>query len=199
MILKNLGALCKRAGCFNLLDDMTEDGEIRGQWLGEGTALYLVTGLPQLHEENLVRMFDITEKQKKKLLFSLGPLPESLNFENVIKEESVIEDNLPLLCVGRYTVKPILTKKGIVFLDADLFSPLRDTLDVLELWERCTDTGRVYFTVKLGFIVVAVLVPLDILDEDFVRHMELIAKESRAALKAKADTVQPGREEQVML
>ena len=80
MKLKTLAALCKKKGIFKLCDKSGADGETIEQWLGTTTALYPLSGIPQLTEENLIALFDITQKQRGKMIIRHEKLPEVLNF-----------------------------------------------------------------------------------------------------------------------
>jgi hypothetical protein len=185
MKLKTLGALCKSKGVFSLLDDITEGGEIRGQWLGMNDALYLLTGLPYLTEENLITMFDITEKQREKILFFAGPLPEHLNFENSAPGEILLDrEGMTFFCGGR-SVRPLFAQNGVEFIDDDLMSPFANIADKVELFERHTAGGGTCFAVKFGLLIAAVIMPLGIIDEAFVECIEALARGCRDSLDRK--------------
>jgi hypothetical protein len=189
MKLKALGALCKQRCVFCLYDDIAPDGEIMGQWLGTDGALYSLTGLPYLTAENLIRMFDITKKQEENLVFRSGPLRESSYFENTVPGEILIERNALSIVRGGYTLMPLFTESDIEFIDTELFAPVRDILDEVEIYERRA-AHTVYFAVKLGFMVTAVLLPVRAIDEAFVEQAEELARRCRAALKRKARNVE---------
>lgn len=82
MKLKKVLSICKANGFYYLYDRIDRSGEIT-QWLGDGYALYPLDGLPILDEESFCAVFDITGKQREKILFRHERLPEHLNVEDV--------------------------------------------------------------------------------------------------------------------
>jgi hypothetical protein len=82
MKLKKVLSICKANGLYYLYDRIDRSGEIT-QWLGDACALYPLDGLPILDEESFCAVFDITGKQREKILFRHERLPEHLNVEDV--------------------------------------------------------------------------------------------------------------------
>ena len=68
MKLKKVLSICKTNGLYYLYDRIDRSGEIT-QWLGDACALYPLDGLPILDEESFCAVFDITGKQREKILF----------------------------------------------------------------------------------------------------------------------------------
>lgn len=87
MKLKKVLSICKTNGLYYLYDRIDRSGEIT-QWLGDGYALYPLDGLPILDEESFCAVFDITGKQREKILFRHERLPEHLNVEDVAAAET---------------------------------------------------------------------------------------------------------------
>lgn len=82
MKLKKVLSILKANGLYYLYDRIDRSGEIT-QWLGDGYAIYPLDGLPILDEESFCAVFDITGKQREKILFRHERLPEHLNVEDV--------------------------------------------------------------------------------------------------------------------
>ena len=76
MKLKKVLSICKANGLYYLYDRIDRSGEIT-QWLGDGYALYPLDGLPILDEESFCAVFDITGKQREKILFRHERLPRT--------------------------------------------------------------------------------------------------------------------------
>ena len=75
MKVKKIGALCKSMGVCLLYDELTEEGEIRRQWISNGNALWPVSGLPMLSEANLSTLFDFSESAVEKMKIAEKELP----------------------------------------------------------------------------------------------------------------------------
>ena len=183
MKLKTLAGMCKREGAFYLYDRADpESGEITEQWLGTAGAVYPLPALPYLTENHLAALFDITKKQRENIHFRHEPLPEWINFSDADPSEVLLDREKITLGYGARIVRPLMTRDGLEFIDNDFLVPIADVADGLELYERHADGGQVYFVAKLGFMVVAVFMPLSLIEERFVENMETLAEKCRAAL-----------------
>ncbi len=60
--------------------------------VGDGYALYPLDGLPILDEESFCAVFDITGKQREKILFRHERLPEHLNVEDVAAGDKLVRE-----------------------------------------------------------------------------------------------------------
>lgn len=185
MKLKTLAAMCKREGAYCLYDRVNQDGEIVEQWLGTRGAVFPLCGLHYLTEENLIALFDITEKQRESLYFHHSQLHASINFDHTDAGEILLDREKCTLGYSGRVVRPLLTRGGLEFVDNDYLSPLADVAEMLELYERHTEDGGVYFAAKTGLMIAGVIMPLNILEEKFVENIETLARKSRVALDLK--------------
>jgi len=185
MKIKVLANLCKRTRVYRLYDRVTDEGELIEQWLGTNAAIYPLFGVPYLTTENLAALFDITEKQAEKMHFSHTQLPASINVEDVLQGETMLDKEAMTLGYGGRVVRPLVTRGGLEFIDNELLSPLSDVADVLELYERRTDEGGVYFAAKAGLMITGVIMPLNIIELKLVESTEALALKLRAAFDVK--------------
>lgn len=185
MKIKTLAAICKKAGVFCLYDRITPDGEVAEQWLGNHGAVYPLFGLPYLQESNIYTMFDFTDKQQEKIYFRHDRLPEGINFEDVDANESILDrEKLTIGYAGRI-LRPLQTRRGLVFIDVEQLSPLADMADTLELYERQTPSGGTYIAAKSGFMLLGVVMPYNIIEKGFVEQLETLSRKCRVALDEK--------------
>lgn len=188
MKLKTLAALCRKAGVFYLYDRITPDGEVAEQWLGDGGAVFPLYGLPHMQENNLFTLFDITDKQREKIFFRHERLPEVINFGDMDANESMLDrEKLTIGHAGR-VLRPLQTRRGLVFIDVAQLSPLADLADTLELYERQTESGGTYIVAKSGFMLMGVVMPYNIIEKGFVEQVETLARQCRVALDTKERT-----------
>lgn len=188
MKLKTLAALCKKAGVFYLYDRITPDGEVAEQWLGDGGAVFPLYGLPYMQESNLFTLFDITDKQREKIFFQHERLPEAINFRDTDANETILDrEKLTVGHAGK-VLRPLQTRRGLVFIDTAQLSPLADLADTLELYERQTESGGTYIAAKSGFMLMGVVMPYNIIEKGFVEQVETLARECRVTLDAKERT-----------
>jgi hypothetical protein len=140
-----------------------------------------------LTEENIIALFDITEKQMDsgKISISRDTAPKSLNLDHTDEGEVMLDREIMTLGYGGRIVRPIFTRHGLEFIDTDYLTPLADVADALELFERRTEDGEPYFAAKMGLMIVGVIMPLNIVSEKLVDHIDTLAIKCRDALKIK--------------
>lgn len=185
MKLKKVGAICNAGGIFYLMDRKDADGEIVGQWLGDGKAMYPLTGLPVMDIENICAMFDITEKKREKLVMRREDAPDSINLEDTDLREWKLGDQK--LCV-RYNgmdLLPLETSEGVTFIQEKYLLPL-DNLEYMQLYERRSTTGGLYIAAKIGMILQAVIMPMDLPGEEFMNLLDDLTRQCRAAMRKRA-------------
>lgn len=184
MKLKKVAALCSKTGIFYLFDKISEGGEIR-QWLGDGRAIYPLSGLPILDDENLCAMFDIPEKKRRKCSFHRTAMPETLNVEDWAEGELALNDDWPTVEDNGYALKPLSTREGIVFIQNAYLVPLEDMADYLQLYERRDASGQTYIVAKNGMEITAVIMPMDVVTKKFIDRMQELTDLCRVALRKK--------------
>ena len=151
MKIKSIAAICKK-GKQVVLYNRYESGGTLQQYIGDGMTTYPVFGLPELDEESILTIFDVPEKQREDWFVRVRDVPEGINFEDTDANEKMIErDNLSIIFSG-HTLKPLQTRRGLVFIQSRYLSPVSDVLDVLELYERFTPNGTPYIVAKAGFL-----------------------------------------------
>jgi len=186
--IKTLGAMCKRAGDFRLYDQRNSEGSIVVQWLGDGGAIYPLHGLPRLGEEHIAAFFELTEKQLEKIsVRHYEELPEKLNFDDYDPAEVALDDREMTLAYGKYIVKPLITRDGLELINNEYMTPLADVADHLMIHERKTEGGQTYFAVKMGLMLVGLVMPLNLIEDQFVENVEGLAVKARAALIVKRE------------
>lgn len=194
MKLKKVAALCAKNERFYLNDEVGEDGELIRQWLGDGRALYPLSGLPVLDEDNLCAMFDIPEKKRKKCFFSRNQIPEEMNVEDSACGERMLNDRWPTVEYKGYVIKPLSTQDGITFIQNAYLSPLDDMDDYLRFYERVDDAGQTYIVAKNGMEIAAVIMPVNLVEWDFVRMLEELTEKCRLAFMMQVEKKQERRE-----
>ena len=183
MKLKKVGAICNADGYYYLMDERDADGEIVAQWLGDGKSAYPLVGLPVMDLENICAMFDITEKKREKLIMRRDDVPGSMNWEDTAPMERQLND--PKLCV-RYNgmdLLPLETSAGVTFIQEKYLLPL-DGLEYMRLYERRGRNGDLFYIVaKIGMIIQAVIMPMDLPDGDFMYLLNGLVRQCRDAMR----------------
>lgn len=157
MKIKSIAAICKKNKNIAIFERYSDDGDILTQYIGDGSAVYPVVGLPQLDKESLLTIFDVPEKDRDNYFVKTLGVPAGISFEDTDETERHVErEGISIIYSGR-TLKPIRTTRGLVFIESRYLSPVADVLDVLELYERRTAEGTPYIVAKAGFLLQAVI------------------------------------------
>ena len=175
MKIKNIAAICKKNKYAVIYERYTEGGVV--QYIGDGAATYPVTGLPALDKESLLTIFDVPEKQREDWFVQVAGIPSKISFEDTDANEKPVEREAISIAYSGKTLKPLQTRRGLVFIESRYLSPVSDILDVLELYERITPGGTPYIVAKAGFLLQAVIMPYDVISQQFVDNLKRLTEQ----------------------
>ena len=127
-------------------------------------------------------IFDVPEKDRDNYFVKTLGVPAGISFEDTDEtERHVAREGISIIYSGR-TLKPIRTTRGLVFIESRYLSPVADVLDVLELYERRTTEGTPYIVAKAGFLLQAVIMPYDVINQQFVESLQGLTRECEFSL-----------------
>jgi hypothetical protein len=196
--IKAVAVLCKKDQMIRLCD-MYEDDDHVTQWVGDGSALYPLHGLPHLETETICTIFDFSEKDISNSIIRHTRPPEGLNFNDMEPGEILLKPPTISLVIAGKILKPLQTSQGVVFIDSQYLSPLADILKSrsLRLYERTSENGEIYIAAKNGLLLAGIIIPTNIINDAFLEQIELLARQCRVsyekdeAAKAAAAADQP--------
>ena len=160
MKLKKVETLCKEAGLFQLWDEppmMEDDGAVppvQRQWLGDGTGVYPLDGMPYLDEGGLCAIFDIDEKKRDKLhVFHYEHLPTGVSLADRMSTDEPLEEIRFKMSLGGDELALFRGEDGgLVVIRADYKKPIDNWKDC-ECFKRRGAKGGVYVAVMNGCIL----------------------------------------------
>lgn len=85
MKIKSIAAICKKNKNIAIFERYSNDGDILTQYIGDGSAVYPVVGLPQLDKESLLTIFDVPEKDRDNYFVKTLGVPAGISFEDMIE------------------------------------------------------------------------------------------------------------------
>ena len=179
--IKNIAAICKKNKYAVIYERNTESGGVV-QYIGDGAAAYPVTGLPALDKESLLTIFDVPEKQREDWFVQVAGIPSEISFDDMDATEKPVEREAISIAYSGKTLKPLQTRRGLVFIESRYLSPVSDILDVLELYERITPGGTPYIVAKAGFLLQAVIMPYDVISQQFVDNLKRLTEQCALSL-----------------
>lgn len=123
MKIKSIAAICKKNKNIAIFERYSNDGDILTQYIGDGSAVYPVVGLPQLDKESLLTIFDVPEKDRDNYFVKTLGVPAGISFEDTDETERHVErEGISIIYSGR-TLKPIRTTRGLVFIESRYLRP----------------------------------------------------------------------------
>lgn len=91
MKIKSIAAICKKNKNIAIFERYSDDGDILTQYIGDGSAVYPVVGLPQLDKESLLTIFDVPEKDRDNYFVKTMGVPAGISFEDTDETERHVE------------------------------------------------------------------------------------------------------------
>lgn len=124
MKIKSIAAICKKNKNIAIFERYSDDGDILTQYIGDGSAVYPVVGLPPRFLESLLTIFDVPEKDRDNYFVKTLGVPAGISFEDTDETERHVErEGISIIYSGR-TLKPIHTTRGLVFIESRYLSPV---------------------------------------------------------------------------
>lgn len=178
MKIRKIIDICKKKGSVIIFESGKE------QWISDGAAVFPMFDLPKFDEDSLCRTYDITDKQATKIHFRHEyTMPEAYDFEDFSEGENVVMRGPMCLLDTNRSIIPYMTSQGVAFIDAKYLQPLSDIEDVmLNLYERQTKSGQIYFAAKSGFMLVGIILPIDVVNDQFVDRLKQLTQQCEIAL-----------------
>ena len=179
MILKNLAAVCNAHKRIFLYESR---GRSSVQWAGDGKAFYPLNGIPELDSSTIQAIFSVPEKQRSKYDIQVQALP-GLDFQDV-PDRGEVQLRPEELSIGYEdaVLYPVRTRRGLMFYNPIYLKPLNDKLGAIEMYERETSTGVIYFAAKAGTFLEAIIMPEDVNEEKLLHKLQDITGDLETTL-----------------
>ena len=172
MKFSKIAALAKREKTAILMRDA--DGM---QWLGTGSAFYLLDGMPPLDTDTVLTVMGVPE-DKKSTWFSVEKEDRGKLLENDVPgEEEVTADNAGISVIyGGKLLMPIYTMMGMVWIDVELLAPTdRKEEGYRRFFIREMENGIRAVAVKEGLVLTAVIMECRIESNDLADALDTLA------------------------
>lgn len=80
--------------------------------------------------------------------------------------------------------------QGIAFIDRKYLQPLEDgDMSMLEIYERTNSDGQMYFAAKIGFMLVGILTPANVVNQKFVDMLHCLYVRTQVMVDRKGGEV----------
>ena len=172
MKFSKIAALAKREKTAILMRDA--DGV---QWLGTGSAAYMLEGMPPLDTDTVLTVMGVPE-DKKSTWFSVEKEDKGKLLENDVPgEEEVTADNAGISVIyGGKLLMPIYTMMGMVWIDVELLAPTdRKEEGYRRFFIREMENGIRAVAVKEGMILTAIIMECKVEGDSLADALETLA------------------------
>jgi hypothetical protein len=142
MKIKSIAAICKKNKNIAIFERYSDDGDILTQYIGDGSAVYPVVGLPQLDKESLLTIFDVPEKDRDNYFVKTLGVTAGISFETQTKRKARRAGRISIIFRKNLEADPHNERAGIH--RKRYLSPVADVQDELELYERRTTVARLH-------------------------------------------------------
>lgn len=185
MVVKKIIQNCKKTKCIMLFEQPENDL----QWIGDGYSLYPLYQMPKFDSETLCRAYDISEKQRNNIAFRHeDSLPTAFCYKDIENGEHICDPIQMSLIHDGAIVQPYLTSQGIKFLNQRYMQPCDDEGEMfLEVYERFTKDGQMYFAIKSGMMLLAIIPPMKIVSKKFVDTLQDLYVRSKVILESEEE------------
>lgn len=182
MKVKKIGTLCKARGRCYLITELTEEGEIKRQWISNGAAMWLVSGLPLLTESNLSTLFDYSPNVAEKIQIKAAELPQKIyDVTHDLRDgERLLQESSIRIRVDGDELMALTAGERVIWVRSEMLAPCwtKETQLVL----RETGNGDDAVAVCDGLFLVGIVMPAVMQEETFGELLRLGVSAPRPAL-----------------
>lgn len=175
MQIKNIEKVLKRTRTVQIMPDPA--GGVL--WLSDGDVYMPLFGFPALTKENVQSLLNIKEDDLDKWSINIWTLPEEMCFSEypeVGDKEELLERSRIVFQYGGFTVEPLATSKGLIFLNRDDIAPFEKEDRNIQLFARFTEDGSPYVAVKAGMFLKGIIMNnTHVVTEELQRLLEYTA------------------------
>jgi hypothetical protein len=137
-----------------------QESETTSQWLGDGSGMYLLEGMPVLSPEDLLRIFDVPEGKQEKWDYREIPipLPRILDISESYKQD--LEPLKTSVVYKGYECKLFKCDKEIHAVNANYLKVFSDSPEYVRFHKIKTESGAFVLGVNIGLGIQAVIFPI---------------------------------------
>lgn len=177
MKINKVAAQCKSRGCAYIYDAPDSTGTIN-QWISNGFAAWLVTGLPYLVPDNIRTLFNLSQTQADEMRIESSGPPVGISFSDFTDYEVRAEERDILIGINKRALLPLWDGRETLLIDGTALEPLSAKREELSFYKRGSDTP--YIAVKAGLLLVGIAMPhnLSRRERDMLGHVARTLPES---------------------
>lgn len=152
MKLKSIASLCKGRKTADIYTD-----RYGNQYLGNGSAYYLMPAELELDSSNILIIFDIPKEKQDEWMITCGIMPQYLPVEDVVEDETPAKIIQLELCLGDDIYRMLKDDNGIIIFNTKYLAPLSDINDPISYYIRRISADTAFIAVKKGLMLLALI------------------------------------------
>ena len=185
MKLQKVAKLCKKTGVMRIFYGAND-------WIwyiSDGVAAYPVHGVPVMDKDSLFTMFDYDQKTREGILYTEAQLNSGV-IDFADKTDGEVEAKLGTyrnmqICHGGYILQPLGYKDRLLLFDVTKLAPLEQS-QYRALYVRVAASGVPYVVVKDGELLVAAILPMLEVPEEFTTALEDLVRDAKREAELRA-------------
>lgn len=149
------------------------------QLIGNQNYMYCVNNdIPRLDKNSIIALWEIPGKDLEKYEISVDTAPKDI-YSDICSNESIIGPIGIRITYLQNEYMAFKTSRGVLFVNYAYMEPLRGPEEI-RFFERIDSDNSLKIVVKSGFILLAVLTPVNlIMEEMFVSYLNLLKGEKQ--------------------
>ncbi len=153
------------------------------QWIGDGQSLFPLYNSPIFTKETLLGTYDVPDEKQSEISYREIENFERVSLDDYLEEDIETERLSIVLNVYGYNLNVYLADGKIYFIDRKYLSVF-DEKEIYLFGRRSAD-GNMCFVAKAGFVIMGIIMPVDIVSENFVRDLEMLCTETKKVFEGK--------------
>lgn len=185
MKLQKVAKLCKKTGVMRIFYGAND-------WIwyiSDGVAAYPVHGVPVMDKDSLFTMFDYDQKTREGILYTEAQLNSGvIDFSEKTDDEVEAKTGTyrtMQICHGGYILQPLGYGDRLLLFDVTKLAPLEQS-QYRALYVRVSPSGQPYVVVKDGELLVAAILPMLEVPEEFTTALEDLVRDAKREAELRA-------------
>lgn len=177
MKIKKAFEICKKQGVIRIYRNDYDE-----QYLSDGVAIYPIFELPNLNEDYICRLYDITDSQREKIAFDIVKGIPGVDVSDSTDDETPAKIWDLSLSYNGAIITPVTTDEGVMFINQLYLKPFAAMpKNDMHITKRVCGNMR-YFCIKFGMLAYGFIAPMSIVSKDFVEKLERLYQQSKIIL-----------------
>lgn len=146
------------------------------QWIGDGQSLFPLYNSPIFTKETLLGTYDVPDDKQSEITYREIEKFENVGLDDYLEEDVETERLSIVLNMHGLNLNVYLVDNKIYFIDRKYLSVFDEEIN---LFGRKSAEGKMCFVAKAGFVIMGIIMPENIVSENFVRDLDILCAKTK--------------------